>query len=129
MIPKIQIRGNCRLEKDFQSQITKAYSDQWCFAYKIPDNAYSTKPYDMFIVGLEWLTYHIELKVIDKYSINFNDLRPNQKASLRKISDLDKESALVMIYSKAVNDYIIYTFLDFEALQNKEWTIKLFDKI
>lgn len=129
MIPKIKIRGNCKLEKDFQAQLWKAYNSEWHYAYKIPDSTYSTKPYDWYVIDKDTgITYHVESKIIDWYSINIKELRPNQRASLDKISKINKDIALVWVFSKKINDYIIINYTDFIASSNEEWTVKLFDK-
>lgn len=86
MLVKPKITGNCKLEKDFQSKLTTAYGNLGAFVNKLPDNSMSIKPYDMEMVLLDGITYHVECKITKDLSINVNDLRPNQRASLGKIS-------------------------------------------
>ena len=124
---KPKIHWNCKLEKDFQWQLTSAYKREWCFAFKLPDNSMTAKPYDMILVWLDWVSHHIELKITKDLSININALRPNQKASLRDISKINPDIAWVFVYSTKNHEYYCMKYNEFRANANEKRTVKLFN--
>lgn len=126
---KPNITWKCKLEKDFQLQLTNAYKKAWCFCFKIPDNSMTAKPYDMILVTPDGVTYHIELKITKDLSINVNDLRPNQRASLWMISELNPDIARVFVYSTKVNEYFCMKYMEFRKQANDKRTVKLFNSI
>lgn len=87
-----------------------------------------TKPYDCIAVTDEWVTLHMELKIIEADSINIEKLRPNQHASLKHISKFAPDSAVVWVYSKKHKEYILIQYLEFRSRANESGTVKLFDK-
>lgn len=124
---KPKIRGLCKLEKDFQWQLTAAYKKNWMWSFKIPDGSMATKPYDMIMVDETWLTHHVECKITKDLSINVNDLRPNQRKSLWDISELNPCIAWVFVFSTRNNEYYCMRYLDFRKAANKNRTVKLFN--
>lgn len=124
---KPTIRGWCKLEKDYQAQLNRAYNDIGAFVFKIPDNSMTTKPYDMEFVLHDGITYHAELKITKDLSINVSDLRPNQRASLWKISELNPDIAWVFVFSTKSNDHYFMRYVDFRQAANDKGTVKLFN--
>ncbi len=126
---KPKIRWTCKLEKDFQGQLTTAYKNADCFVFKIPDNSMTAKPYDMILVDNQWETFHIELKITKDLSINVSNLRPNQRASLWLISKLNEDAAWVFVFSTKSNEYYCMRYIDFRKEANDIGTVKLFNSI
>lgn len=127
MLIKPIIHWNCKVESDFQSQITSAFKKAWRFAFKLPDNSMTHKPYDMLAVWTDWITYHIELKITKNVSINIDNLRPNQRASLKQISDLNNSISRVFVFSTETNKYYCMNYVDFRNSATEKRTVKLFD--
>ena len=123
---KIIVNWNFRLEKEFQSELNKQLRNNWWFVYKMPDTWFAKKPYDMYAISPEWITYHCELKIIAVNSININKLEPQQHWSLKYISKINPNIAMVLIWSKKHSDYKIFTYNEFMSLSNTEWTVKVF---
>lgn len=124
---KPKIFWNCKLEKDFQWQLTSAYKKHWCFCFKIPDNSMTPKPYDMILVTPDGVTYHVELKITKDLSINVNNLRPNQRSALWAITSLNKDAARVFVYSTKNHEYYCMKYSEFREAANDKRTVKLFN--
>lgn len=87
------------------------------WGFKMPDNNHTPKPYDMYTISPEWITYHCELKIIECDTFNKDDLRPNQKKSLKEVSMRNPDVALVLVYSKKHQDYVIMRYVDVQLRQ------------
>ena len=117
MIDQPKIRWRVTLESQFQEKLKKLLEGMGYWAYKLPDNNHTPKPYDMITVSPSGDTYHCELKIIECDTFNKDDLRPNQKKALSEVSKRNPESAIVLVYSKKHADYVVIRYIDLERRQ------------
>jgi len=117
-----------KLEKEFQWALNKQLVNRWDYVYKFPDTWYAKKPYDFICINSKWfwLTYHIELKIINIDTININKLEPQQHYYLNHISHINPDIALVWVWSKRHNEYKMFKYLDFMTMADSKWSVKIF---
>lgn len=80
-----------KLEKEFQHWIGQCIEEHhgvgWPY-HKMSDQSRDEKPCDCFYVDEDGRTYFMELKNIERYTLNLNKFEPQQVEFLSKLSSL-----------------------------------------
>ena len=105
---KVKINGPYLLESSFTASWLNSLREQGYYVDKISDASIWVKKVDCYIRD-QLQTYCCEIKVVDKDIFQLDRLRPNQYKALRLWDSLGWE-AIVVVYSKAFNDYKIIPF-------------------
>lgn len=127
----------CSTEAIFTTAWLKSLKEKWFWCHKISDWWIWLKPFD-WIIQSNLNNYSFEAKRVASNTFNLNQIRPNQRASFHKISNLENKceiyetdpkklknkSCLLIIFKKDSSDYIIIPFVEIAYL-SQEWSIKI----
>jgi len=99
-----------KLEKEFTTDWANRLKKKWFFWFKISDMDIRLKPLDWLIATPFW-DYYCEIKIIKSDEFSFSMFQPNQIKALEHLTKLWR-NAIVVIYSKQVNSYLVYKYED-----------------
>ena len=120
MIPQITCsHRSFKNEKQFQSFLTKVLHERGFFVEKLSDQAMWYKACDMFFMWEDWILAGVEVKyhsINDGTTFNRKKIRPNQYSSLRRLSQGNEKSALLVIYFEKYKTYKVFTFNEYLSL-------------
>ena len=122
---ELQIKLNgwpYKLESSFTSAWLKILKEKWYYVDKVSDGSIWVKRIDCYI-RTNKTTYCCEIKVVNKDIFPLDHLRPNQFKALRLWESLGW-TAIVVVYSKELNDYKIIPFDVIKYIDKKD-SVKL----
>ena len=92
---------------------------KWYWKKKWSDSSQDRKPYDCNIATKIW-DYYCEVKIIKDDEFQMSMFQPNQIKALKHLTELGK-NAIVCIYSKKNNSYIVHNYENIEkSFTNKK---------